>query len=395
MSSTHHALSALLVLSLAACSSPKRENPLPEKLHDRAEIPGVPDARIWGDEVPDRYEQWFERTDREIRAENSGIYGREHHYLAISGGGADGAFGAGLLCGWTEAGTRPEFTMVAGISTGALIAPLAFLGPDYDDELREIYTTYSTEDLVLRKSMLKIVTSDAAGDTTPMREKIEKYYDLEMLDRIAAESRRGRALLIGTTNLDARRPVIWDIGRIAESSAPNRVRLFQDVIMASAAIPGAFPPIYFEVEVDGVRYDEMHVDGGATSQVFLYPIGIDWTVITDALKVPGTPQLYTIRNAKLAPEYEVIDPNVLPIAATTIGSLMRTGGYGDMYRIYLAAVRDGLAYHLASIPDDFPIKPTEPFDGEYMNLLFAEAFRMSRDGYPWEETPPGFDTEKE
>jgi predicted acylesterase/phospholipase RssA len=199
--------------------------------------------------------------------------GREHDYLVLSGGGGNGAFGAGLLAGWTAHGSRPEFQIVSGVSTGALIAPFAFLGPAYDGTLRDVYTRYSTEDLVESRSLLSIVRGDAALSTARLRALIAHYLDDAVIAAIAAEGARGRSLFVGTTNLDAGRPVVWDITRIAAHGTPAARELIYDVILASTAIPGAFPPVMIQVEAHGLRYDEMHVDGGVTSQLFLASTG--------------------------------------------------------------------------------------------------------------------------
>jgi len=383
-------LPALTAVSLvAACCTPSRDNPLPEDLAEVATIPGIPLARSWGDAVPREIGRWMDKSKSELIERFSGIYGREHNYLSISGGGADGAFGAGLLCGWTEEGTRPEFTLVSGISTGSLIAPFAFLGSEYDDQLRELYTTLGTKDLAKSKSIWRIMCGDSVMDTSPMRKSLRKYYTQDVLDAIAVETRRGRSLLIGTTNLDAGRPVIWNIGRIAESDAPNKLELFQDILLASAAIPGAFPPVLFEVEAEGERYDELHVDGGATTQLFLYPVGLDWAEVLDLLQVPGKPTVYMIRNSKLSAPYRVVPPRVLHISAITVASLMRVSGFGDLYRMYVATQRDGLAFRLAALPEDFDAESNEVFDSAYMQELFARGHQMALEGYPWEPAPPG------
>ncbi|MEM6672437.1 MAG: patatin-like phospholipase family protein [Planctomycetota bacterium] len=383
-----------MALLAAACSAPARENPLPADLVEEAAIPGLPDARAWGDVPPDQIYRWFDEVTDEDLSKLTAVYGHEHTYLSISGGGADGAFGAGLLCGWTESGTRPEFTLVSGISTGALIAPFAFLGPDYDDALEEIYTSYSTDDLARSKSPIAVLLGDSALNSAPMREKIAQYYDQDMLDRIAEESRRGRSLLIGTTNLDAERPVIWNIGRIARSDAPNRLQIFQDVLLASAAIPGVFEPVLFEVEANGERYDELHVDGGATTQLFLYPIGLDWTRVLELLEVPRSPTVYVIRNSSLEATYQPVDRSTLAIAATTVLSLMRSSGFGDLYRLYLAAERDGMEFKLASIPDSFDVESNEPFDTAYMGALFELGHALALEGYRWSDAPPGVENAK-
>ena len=392
MTARHLAALAPLLLLAAGCGSTERANPVPADLADRAQVPGFPEVRIWGDDEPEDYAELLDRDEETDLSTLDGVFGREHAYLSLSGGGADGAFGAGLLCGWTEEGSRPEFAMVSGISTGALIAPFAFLGPAYDDQLEEIYTSYGTSDMLVAKSALRAVTSDSAADTSRLVEKVRAYYDQDVLDAIAEESRRGRVLTIGTTNLDAKRPVIWNIGRIATSTSPDRLRLFQDVVIASAAIPGAFPPVYVEVEVDGVRYDEMHVDGGATSQLFLYPIGVDWKRLLGLLEVPGTPRVFAIRNSRLKPLHEPVDRSSLEILAYTLSSLFQASGQGDLYRVYLAAQRDGLEYNLAAIPEEFTRIAQEPFDREYMRELFALGRDLARNGYPWQDDPPGVDT---
>ncbi|NIO07245.1 MAG: patatin, partial [Deltaproteobacteria bacterium] len=221
-------------------------------------------------------EGFFSMSEEEIKATYPGIYGRPHNYLAISGGGANGAFAAGFLAGWTATGTRPEFTAVTGVSTGALISPFAFLGSKHDDTLKEIYTGVSTKDILNKRSLLVGLTSDAMADTVPLLRLIQKYVTSEIREALAAEFRRGRILTVGTTNLDAGRPVIWNITRIAGSAHPKALELIHKILLASASIPVAFPPVFIEVEANGQRYDEIHVDGGGASQIYLYPLGLDW-----------------------------------------------------------------------------------------------------------------------
>lgn len=244
---------AALIVIQGCASAPPRNNPLPERLAALAQVPGIPHARTWGDEEAEYVDYWMNTPDEAVEAAFGGIMNREHFYLAISGGGDNGAFAAGLLNGWTESGTRPEFTLVTGISAGGLIAPFAFLGPDYDRQLAAMFTSYSTRDLVKTRSYINIILNDAMADFSPMRAKIAEYVDEEMMQAIAAEHRRGRTLVIGTTNLDAGRPVMWDIGEIANSGAPGALDLIRDVMFASASIPGAFPPVPIMVEVDGTR----------------------------------------------------------------------------------------------------------------------------------------------
>lgn len=376
---------------LGSCAPVVVRNTLPEALSDDAQPPGIPRAKFWGDEVPSFFKSVAGQPMEQLKQEFPGIYGKPHHYLAISGGGSNGAFGAGILVGWTDAGTRPEFTMVTGISTGAIIAPFAFLGPKYDDELKEMYTSYSTKDLIREYHLWTIMTGSSAADTAPLRKILAKYVDQAFMEAIAAEHKRGRRLFIGTTNLDAQRPVIWNIGLIAASQQTGALALIHNVMVASASIPGAFPPVIIEVESGGKRYDELHVDGGTTNQVFLYPADMDWTYVTQHLEVKGTPRVYVIRNSYLAPEYKTIEPKIIPITSISIESLIRNQGIGDMYRIYLDCLRDGVEYYLAYIPDTFDMKPSEPFDQVYMGELFDFGFKSSKSSYPWSNAPPGFE----
>ena len=380
-----------LLLILTGCASTPQRQPLPPEYTLKAEIPGSPEARFWGDEWPTFAAERFEEfTDADFRRDYAGIYDKPHNYLAISGGGANGAFGAGLLIGWTAAGERPEFSMVTGVSTGALTAPFAFLGPDYDDEMREVYTTTTTDDIVKKRNPIAVAFSDSATDTAPLRALIAKYIDAEMIGAIAREHKRGRRLFVGTVNLDAGRTVIWNIGAIAASDYPQKMTLIHELLRASSAIPVAFPPVIISVEAEGKQFDELHVDGGTGSQVFVYPAAVNWEEITDKLKVQGKPQVYVIRNSFLEPDYRGIKRHVVPIATRTIVSLIRTQGVGDLYQIYALCRRDGNDFNLAYIPSDFTYEPTEAFDPVYMKKLLDRGYQMALDGYPWKKTPPGF-----
>ncbi len=379
-----------LTLTVQACVSVPPRNAVPEELVEQATIPGGPMVRFWGDSRPVDMDARFDIFRSQLASSaDEDIYTRSRHYLSISGGGADGAFGAGLLKGWSESGTRPEFMIVTGISTGALIAPFAFIGSDYDDELEDLYTTMSTSDLIKRRSLIAGLTSDAFADTSPMREVLQKHIDPELIEEIAGEYAKGRRLFIGTTNLDAKRPVIWNIGAIAAVGTDESAQLIRDVILASASIPGMFPPVRVTVRVGDQEYDEMHVDGGVASQVFLFPAQINARIGAAKLGMTGAQTLYVIRNGILDPRWAEVKPKVGPVAFTSIETLIRTQGMGDLYRIYLGAKRDDLPYRLAYIPGDFDIEPKEDFDPDYMRALFDLAYELSRDGYDWATSPPG------
>lgn len=393
------AILPVLLLLLSGCGPLKRLDAVPAEKTTQAVIPGIPNARFWVDkELEPFMGDVLASLGREkAYLERSGHSGPmpPANFLAISGGGDNGAFGAGLLVGWTQSGTRPEFKGVTGISTGALIAPFAFLGAEYDDKLRTVYTSISPKDVVEPRSFLAAVTSDALADNHPLWELLPRYVDAEMLAKIAREyTEKGRILLMATTNLDARRPVVWNMGAIAASGHSQAPELFRRVMLASAAIPGAFPPVLFDVEVDGKPHQELHVDGGAMAQLFLYPPRLMATVRANGIKIPERERhAYLIRNARLDPDWQAVERSTMSIAGRAINSLIHSQGVGDLYRIYTTTQRDGLDFNLAYIGADFNAPHKEEFDNAYMRALFDYGYQQARNGYPWQKTPPGIQAE--
>jgi len=308
------------------------------------------------------------------------------YFLAISGGGDNGAYGAGFINGWTASGTRPEFKVVTGISTGALIAPFAFLGPKYDYVLERVYTTTSQKDIFTKRGFKSLIWGDAAADTAPLATIIASYVTPEFLKEIAAEYAKGRILLVGTTNLDSLEPVIWNMGAIASSADPGALKLFRSVLLASASIPGAFPPVMIDINVDGTPHQEMHVDGGTVTQVFLYPPSFRMDKSVERKRV-----LYVIRNARLDADWASTERRTMTIAMRAIDSLTRTQGIGDLYRIYTTANRDGIDFNLTYIPPSFNTPHNEQFDTAYMQSLYKIGLDAAKAGYTWQKYPPGFD----
>lgn len=385
---------ALLVSAIAGCASPERSAAVPDHSYLDAVVPGMPDVRYFIDGEQDLFvEHIYAAVAREkavLAAEGSDGDLPTATFLAISGGGDNGAFGAGLLVGWTQTGTRPEFKVVTGISTGALIAPFAFLGPEYDKALREVYTEISPDDILEPRPFIDILFGDSAADSSPLRALVSKYVNEELLAEIAEEYDRGRLLLVATTNLDAQRPIVWNIGEIAKSGHPGALELVQSILVASAAIPGAFPPVMIDVEVDGTHYEEMHVDGGTISQVFVYPPSLNVEEVSEEYDVERERVLYVIRNARLDPEWADVERRLLGIAARAISTLIQTQGIGDLYQIYLTAERDRIDYNLAYIPSSFDAEKSEDFETAYMNALFDVGYDMAIAGYTWEKFPPNY-----
>ncbi len=384
-----------VVLVLAGCSYPTREPAVPKAWSEQAEVVGMPGVRyVVRDKMPEVVQEGVESSEKEMaylkqQGELSGGNLPPANFLALSGGGDDGAFGAGLLCGWTAHGDRPEFKLVTGISTGALLAPFAFLGPKYDEALRAVYTQTSPKDILMSRGIFSAVFNDALADNAPLGKLTEKYVTVDMLKEIAHEYAKGRLLLIATTNLDARQAVIWNMTKIAASGNPDALKLFHKIMLASAAIPGAFPPMMIDVEANGKRYQEMHVDGGAMSQVFVYPPSFKLAELSKQHGVTRERHLYIIRNARLDPDWAEVERRTLTIAGRAISSLIQTQGIGDLYRIYAAAQRDGVDYNLAYIPKTFYAPHKEDFDTEYMRKLFQTGYDMALKGYRWEKAPPG------
>ncbi len=368
--------------------------PPPAALENQVQIPGLPGVRAWGDEVSQSFEQSALESLEQEKAANQGQLEPVAQFLALSGGGAEGAFGAGILCGWSQAGTRPHFKLVTGISTGALMAPFAFLGPAYDDRLRKVYTTISDRDIyqpfgpvAILLSLANVKALPSMADTAPLVRLVAEMIDPQVLQEIGREHLKGRRLLIGTTQLDAQRLVIWNMGAIAASGHPQALKLFHKIMVASAAIPAMFPPQYFEVEAGGEKFQEMHVDGGTRAQVMLYEAAISFV----ALRGRRPRQLFIIRNEQVHPEWQKVKPQLRHIATRSIDTLLKSQGVGDLFRLYVYAQRDGFDYNLAYIPEQFTARPTSSFDTAYMNRLFQLGYELACCGYPWKKQPPGFE----
>lgn len=389
-------LACVLVLCLLqGCASPTRLAAVPKEQETKATVEGMAGIRYWQQSDLALMEQ----DSAHAYMRETKLYAAAGHkgplppasYLAVSGGGADGAFGAGLLVGWTAAGTRPEFKMVTGVSTGALIAPFAFLGPAYDPQLKDVFTKISAEDVLEDRTMLlAALFDDALADNAPLKQLVAQYVTADMLKAIAAENAKGRILLVGTTNLDARRGVVWNITKIAASGSPHALDLVRKIMVASAAIPGAFPPMMIDVEVNGRRYQEMHVDGGASAQVFVYPPALRVAQMSKQAGITRQRRVFIIRNGRLDPDWADTKRQTLSIAERAVSSLIQTQGVGDLYRIYVTTQRDGVDFNLAFIPPAFDVPQTEPFDRHYMNELFNLGYQLGRTENAWVKVPPGY-----
>jgi predicted acylesterase/phospholipase RssA len=322
-----------------------------------AVIPGIPNARFWADSKQD-FAQALPNTDGP--------------WLALSGGGADGAYGAGLLVGWTQAGDRPEFSLVTGASAGALAAPFVFAGPAYDPQLRAAFTGITAGDVFEVNK-----TAESFLDTWPLKELIAKRVTPELLRVIAAEHRRGRRLFVVTTNLDAGRPVAWDMGIIAARGDEAGLRLFRDVLLASASIPAFFPPVRIEVEAQGQRFEEVHADGTVSGPFYVAPDS--WLTAPRSDPLP-TRQIYIVVNGKLEPEFEVPEPHAASLLGRTFSVALKAAARAQIAIVEAAARRDGRELEVAYIDQSFNKQSHGTFDQQYMKALFALGVAQARNG---------------
>jgi Patatin-like phospholipase len=386
---------ALVLIAILQACALDRLPAVPENSTEVALVPGIPDSRLWLDRglasfvhvVLDDMER--ERSAR-LREGLPVDPMPAVQFLAISGGGDNGAFGAGVLCGWTASGSRPQFRVVTGISAGALIAPFAFLGPAYDDVLREVATSLRPGGVFRARGRVAGLLRDGMASSDPLRRLVERYVTPELLAQIAREYASGRALQIATTDLDAGRQVTWNMGAIASSSAPGALQLFQSIMVASTSIPGAVSPVMIDVEVGGKRYQEMHVDGGVITQLFAYPSH----ALLELEKATGKPlnrpiHLYVIRNGRLDPEWSETPRRTVSIGGRAISALVQAEGVADVHRTFRTAVQDGADFDLAYIGTDFHATRRQMFDAAYMQSLFDYGYQRAREGALWHKAPPG------
>jgi hypothetical protein len=347
-------------------AGPPVRTPFSAEDEQAAVFPGIPDARVWGDS-----EREFERLLPKLSGP----------WLILSGGGADGAYGAGLITGWTEAGDRPEFAVVTGVSTGAAIAPFAFLGPRHDADLHKNFTTVTAADLFSSGG-----TEEALFDNWPLKRLIEKQVTAELLAEIAAEHRRGRRLLVVTTNLDSGRPVVWNMGAIAAQGGDKALELFHHILLASSAIPGLFPPVYIDAEANGRKFQEMHADGTITGPFYVAPNSM-------LSPGPGTTRLpasalYIVVNGKLAPYFLMPERDRAYILSRGLGIALQFGLRAMVFYTYAATRRLGIGYNLAFLSPDFDYPSRGAFDPDYMKALFEHGFVTGKSPAAFRNSPP-------
>ncbi len=389
----------LSLLFISGCSTVPDYTPVPEHLVNKVEPMGIPEIRAWGDVndyVIGTYgETVLSRQDAAGLLLNEDGSFKEANMLTLSGGGENGAFGAGILKAWSDSGSRPEFLAVTGISTGAIISVFAFLGTDYDDQLTSFYTSTDAKDLYVKKGFLAAITSLSLFDTSQFESKVRDTINPELLSRTAEAYEQGRILLIGTTNLDVQRMAIWDMGYIASLETPEAEKLFEDIVLASASIPGMFPAVPVNVEYEGEQYQEIHVDGGVVRQVFLLPDEI--SITPELLTYPERDRnLFVIRNGEFKASYKQTELKLLSITGRSISTLLKYQGRGDVMRLYNKAHEANMNFNMAYIDDDFEREDlsSDSFEKEYMQALFDYGYTKFQLGNLWKAKPPGIDSKE-
>lgn len=318
-------------------------------------------------------------------------------HLAISGGGANGAFGAGFLSGWSATGQRPVFKMVTGVSTGALMAPFAFLGSSYDATLRQFYTTTTSRDIFIRGPLLRqLLAGESLASTSPLVALLERHVDAELLRKVAEAHAGGRRLYIGTADLDSQQFVVWNMGLIAAIGTPEALDLFRKVMLASASIPVAFPPVFFEVEAEGRRYDEMHVDGAVGANVFL-TAGLFRPMVARGKSRPGVGRddVFIIHNGQLRAASSPTQRTLRAIALRSLEASGRSGMVDDLVRIYVFTLREQAGFQWIGIAEGVSLAGSANFDPEQMGKLFEIGYQKALAGPGWETLPPGFSNAEE
>lgn len=375
-------LLGMIVFLMSGCATARHAVPL--NLCDSAQVPGMPNIRAAGGRPSEVFKKDFvsilEQEDFQKR--------REFSILAISGGAAHGTYGAGLLNGWSQQGTRPVFQVVTGVSVGAILAPFVFLGSDYDGQMKD-FCEQSAKKRILRFNL----THDSLASSQPLQRLIAQYFNKDFLQKIAREHKKGRRLYVGTTNLDSQQLIVWDMGKIASYGDDKALELFHEILLASASIPIVFSPVIMHVEANGQIYDEMHVDGGVMKQVFfIFDIlyGMDKAMTkknVDMSKIRY--KIYVIRNGYVDPVWKEVPDRITAIGERTVESILNSQSLGDIYQLYtFSKFRNG-DFYLASIPGTHVSKAKELFDAKEMKELFDLGYEQAVKGYPWKKSPQG------
>lgn len=366
------------ILLLAGCTQ-TMDRAVDAKEAETASIGGFGEIRSYldsrRDEAPSNLAEWKPATTRgHVDA------------LMISGGGAAGAFSVGVLSAWTEARTRPCFDVVTGVSTGALIAPFAFLGSDYDGTLVHLYTSGVARELAESKRPGGLFGPSLLRPD-PLRRMVDQFLTPAIMEKIAAEHRKGRRLLVLTTNLDTQRAVVWNMGVIANSQRPASLQLFRDILVASASIPGVYPAVMIEAESAGRYFEEMHSDGGSASQVLVLPQALLTSSERLVAASSASVNFYVIINNALMPEFAKTPDKTLSVVARAYSILVKSQTQNALTALYNYARLTGAHFHVASIDSQVPYSILDPFNTNYMRAVYNLGYAEFQAGNLWKDRP--------
>jgi hypothetical protein len=368
-------------LALAGCAHARRA--VPEDLVGTAVVVGMPDMRHYMDKPVSIFMRNSLTTSFKDEGKSDYLVDgiKTYPVLLIGGGVSNSAYGIGLLDGWFANGTRPVFKIVTGYSSGSIIAVATFSGKDYEDRLARLFTSISTKDVIRQKNIFSVLFGNSLYSSSLFAKKIDDLVDEGLMIRIAQEHARGRRLYVGTTDLDAQEFVIWDMGALASIGSPDSLKLFRSIILASCSFPATLPPVYFQVEAGGRRYDEMHADGGVVGGIFY----INQLIENLGFKT----RLYVLNCCYMSPHSRQVEDNLVAITSRLIETHTAAKMAGDTYRLYAFAKERGWDYNLAYIPEDFMPHQKEMFDKREMQRLFKRGYDDALGGYKWHKAPPG------
>lgn len=367
-----------LCIFLVSCSTVSREE-FELTQQESAEVVDFESVRFFADDLEFAY--------RFAGHELPNDQDEEFTILALSGGAGAGAYGAGVLSGWSKSGKRPEFDVVTGVSTGALMAPFAFLGSKYDDDLIQVFTSGVAKELARVKFPISGLLSNSILKGAPLQRLVSKYVDLEFINEVAQAHGHGRRLLVVTTNLDAQKSVIWDMGAIAESRNHAAVELFRKVLVASASVPAIYPAVRIPVMSDGERFEELHSDGGVIRQLFLVPdaLLLDNELQSKMLQRKRT--VFIIVNNEFSPQFEMVRDRTFSVASRAYATLLKSSTESTIKNAYSLALKGNIDFNMSYINTYVPYNALDPFNKDYMNKVFDLGFEKGLNNN-WIKQPP-------
>ena len=372
-------------LALSGCAHVRHA--VPENLVGKADVIGMPDIRYYVDK-PDSFFMVRQSLVDSFKDEGKldylvdGI--KTYPALIIGGGVSNSAYGIGLLNGWLKQGSRPTFKIITGYSSGSLIALATFAGKEYEDRLIDLFTSISTKDVIRQNGIFGILFGNSVNSSALFAKKIDNIVDDNLMVRVAHEHAKGRRLYVGTSDLDAQEFVIWDMGVLASRKGPNSVKMFRRIILASCSFSSMLPPVFFQVEAGGRRYDEMHADGGVIGGIFHV-----YQLMEGLRSREFRTRLYILNCCYMSTHSKQIENNLTAIISRTIETNGSAKMSGDTYRMYAFAKERGWDYNLAYIPEDFEPRQKEMFDKQEMQRLFKRGYDDAVAGYKWHKAPPG------